>query len=285
MSVQARMMRMFHRSGTCLNVAIDHGMTNEISLLPGIEDMRSVVRAVVAAGPDTIQLTPGMAPLLRGVPGGRPPALALRTDVSNVYGPSVPRHTFSRLMDHALQTAVREDAVCVVANLLLLPDEPELHEQCVANISALRRESERIGMPLMVEPLVMAPNEAAGGYQVDGDLASITALVRQAAELGADIIKADPCTDPQQYHRVIDVAGGTPVLVRGGGRIGDTEMLERTAELMKQGASGIVYGRNVYQHPEPERILRALSAIVHDGADAVTAGSILFEDPSSLVTS
>ena len=66
----------------------------------------------------------------------------------------------------------------------------------------------------MVEPLVMKRR----GYGVDGDVEKIVPLVRQATELGADVIKADPTDDLSDYHRVIEAAGGRPVLVRGGGR-------------------------------------------------------------------
>src|SRR5690606_35153629 len=120
--------------------------------------------------------------------------------------------------------------------------------------------------PLMIEPLVMKDNAVAGGYTVDGDLSKIVTLVRQAVELGADIIKADPCDDVSQYHRVIEVAAGKPVLVRGGGKVSDAEILARTYELMGQGARGIVYGRNVIQHRSPAGMTRALMAVVHDGA-------------------
>ncbi|BFH63447.1 hypothetical protein PAJ34TS1_40390 [Paenibacillus azoreducens] len=152
---------------------------------------------------------------------------------------------FSELVDRAIWHAVRLDAVAVCVNLLLLPGQPELHHQCVANISRLKTECEQYGIPLMVEPLVMLPNEARGGYMVDGDIHKTTALVRQGVELGADVIKADPCDDVSEYHRVIEVASGVPVLVRGGGRASDEEIVHHTAELMKQGAAGIVYGRNV----------------------------------------
>ena len=52
-------------------------------------------------------------------------------------------------------------------------------------------------MPLMVEPLAMRPG--AAGYGVDGDAERIRALVRQAVELGADVIKADPTDDLGDY--------------------------------------------------------------------------------------
>jgi DhnA family fructose-bisphosphate aldolase class Ia len=276
--VKARLDRFFGQSGKCLDVALDHGMTNEFSLLGGIEDMRIAVARIVEAGPDAIQLTPGMAHLLDGVRGKRRPALALRGDVSNVYGPALPRHLFSEAMDAAVDLAVVADAACVVVNLLLLPGQPELHNQCVRNVAGLKRECERAGMPLMVEPLVMASNNIQGGYMVDGDLAKITALVRQAVELGADIIKADPCTDPADFHQVIETASGIPVLVRGGGRASDEEILARTAEIMKQGAAGIVYGRNIIQHPHPQRMVRALMALVHSVETSVADALKILED-------
>lgn len=261
----ARMNRLFAPSGNCFDVAIDHGMFNERSFLGGIEDMGAAIRAVAAAKPDAIQLPPGTARLLQAIPGKDKPALVLRTDIANVYGTPLPRVLFSEVIDRAVEQGVMLDAACVVVNLLLLPDEPEVYRACVRNVNSLKRECEIMGMPLMVEPLVMQDN-AKGGYMVDGDIDKILPLVRQAAELGADIIKADPCSDVSEYHRVIEIAQGLPVLVRGGGRVSDAEILSRTAELMKQGARGIVYGRNVIQHPDPGGMTRALMAVVHEGA-------------------
>ena len=153
--------------------------------------------------------------------------------------------------------------------MLLLPGEPELHRRCVVNVARLRAACDAVAMPLMVEPLAMSRD--AGPYGVDGDVAKILPLVRQAVELGADVIKCDPTDDLDDFHRVVEVAGGRPVLVRGGGKVSDEEILRRTEALLAQGASGIVYGRNVIQHPDPAGITRALMALVHDGATAAEA--------------
>lgn len=263
----ARMNRLFGTSGNCFDVAIDHGMFNETGFLGGIEDMRSAIRIVAEAAPDAIQLTPGTAPILQAIPGRDRPALVLRTDIANVYGNPLPRTLFSEVIENAVDQGLMLDAACVVVNLLLLPDQPEVHRDCISNINKLKRACDMTGMPLMVEPLAMQDNlKAGGGYMVDGDLGKILALVRQAVELGADIIKADPCDDVQDYHRVIEIAGDVPVLVRGGGKVSDQEILTRTSALMKQGAKGIVYGRNVIHHANPAGMTRALMAVVHDGA-------------------
>jgi DhnA family fructose-bisphosphate aldolase class Ia len=130
-------------------------------------------------------------------------------------------------------------------------------------------------MPLMIEPLVFQSNEKAGGYMVDGDLKKILPLVRQAVELGGDIIKADPTDDVGLYRQVVEICGRIPVLVRGGGKAPDEEILRRTEDLIQQGAAGIVYGRNVIQHRNPAGMTRALMSIVHDGATASQAAQFL----------
>ncbi len=273
--MKARLNRIFSREGKCFDVAIDHGFFNEVSFLSGIENMQQAIDTIVHANPDAIQLSLGQAPLLQQIAGKQKPSLVLRTDVANVYGKELPRHLFSHLVGNAIEEAVRLDAACVVVNLLLLPNQPELHRQCIENICTLKPECEKSAMPLMIEPLVMQANEKAGGYMVDSDLQKILPLVRQAIELGADVIKADPCDNLEEYHQIIEIAAGKPVLPRGGGRAPDEEILKRTFQLMQQGASGIVYGRNVIQHKHPDRMTKALMAIVHENTSVEQALSIV----------
>ena len=269
-----RINRLFGKSGNCLDVAIDHGLFNEKSFLGSIENMEKAIQTIVDAQPDAIQLTVGQAEILQRIPGKDKPALVLRTDVANCYNPLIPDHLFSYVIDDAVEQAVALDAACVVVNLLMLPGEPELHQQCVMNIARLKPKCDHYGMPLMVEPLVMQRNNEKGGYMVDGDINKILPLVRQGTELGADIIKADPCDDISQYHKVIEIAR-KPVLPRGGGKAPEKEILKRTYDLMQQGARGIVYGRNIIQHEKPSQMTKALMAIVHDGIKPENAMEIL----------
>ena len=260
-----RLNRLFNGgSGRCLDVAVDHGFFGEHSFLTGIEDMGTVVSALREAAPDAIQLSVGQAPLLQATPGPKP-ALVLRTDVANVYGNPLDESLFSLVVPDAVEQAVRLDAACVVVNLLHLPGRPDVREACIRNIMLLRPACEAYGMPLMIEPLVMQDNAKAGGYMVDGDTNKIVSLVRQATELGADLIKADPTDRVEDYHLVVEASGRVPILVRGGGRVGDEELLQRTAGVLEQGADGIVYGRNIIQHPNPAGITRALMGLLHDG--------------------
>lgn len=277
----SRLNRLFNaKSNRCFDVAIDHGFFNEYGFLSGIENIGSAIKTLVEAAPDAIQLTVGQAPVLQAIPGRQKPSLVLRTDVANVYGKDLPRSLFSRMIENPVEQALRLDATCVVVNLFRIPNEPEVSDQCIQNILKIKPECDRYGMPLMVEPLVFQSNATAGGYMVDGDPEKILPLVRQAVELGADIIKADPTDDVSLYHKIVEISGRIPVLVRGGGKAPDREILERTEELIKQGVAGIVYGRNVIQHQNPAGMTRALMAIVHDGAGAAEAAKFLNGQPS-----
>lgn len=268
---KVRMNRLFS-GGRCLDVAIDHGVCNEPSFLNGLEDMAGVVAQLVKAGPDAIQMNYGQADLLQAVAGKDKPALVMRIDMGNPYNKIRHRAMWAVLQNEAepLLGAIEMDAACVVVNLFMLPDEPDLFRQCIQNIARVRADCEKYGLPLMIEPLAMLPVDQSGGYMVDGDAEKIVTLTRLAREMGADIIKADPTNDPNDFHRVVEAAR-CPVLVRGGGKEDLRAVFDKSAALMAQGAMGMVYGRNIYQHANPSAVVRGLMAIIHDGADGATA--------------
>jgi fructose-bisphosphate aldolase, class I len=271
---QARLNRLLI-GGRCLDIAIDHGVCNEPSFLSGLEDMPTVMDQLVAAAPDAIQMNYGQADLLQGRAGRDKPALVMRLDMGNPYNATTHRVMWAVLQNEhdPVLPAVQMDAACVVVNLFMLPGEPDLFRQCVANIARVRADCDRYGMPLMIEPLVMAANDTRGGYMVDGDAEKIVTLVRLAREMGADIVKADPTSDPTEFQRVVQAAR-CPVLVRGGGKEDLQQVLSRSRVLLDQGAVGMVYGRNVYQHRDPAAVVRALMAMIHQGATAEAAWNL-----------
>jgi DhnA family fructose-bisphosphate aldolase class Ia len=270
-----RLNRLFNTSGKCLDVAVDHGIFNEYRFLDGLENMPKVISQLVEAGPDAIQMNYGQADVLQSIPGKNKPALVLRVDAGNPYNPMTHKVMFNILQDenNPILGALRMDAACVVCNLLLLPGEPDLHRQTVRNIGLLRTECDKYGMPMMIEPLVMQRNVTGGGYQPDGNIELMVPLIRQARELGADVVKADPSDNPEDYYQVIETAR-CPVLVRGGGKADLKTVLEKSYAFLQQGSMGLVYGRNIYQHPNPTLITKAFMAMIHEGVTAEEAWDI-----------
>ena len=249
MSVAYRLNRLFHaRSGRCIDVAMDHGFAGEPRFLEGIEDMRGAVAAVAAAGPDAIQLTPGQAPLLQALPGRDKPALVLRVDIANVYAPDPPPAPFSRLFDDAIGHARAPRRRLRLRQPARRPGPARAAAPVRREHRRLREAAcDRVGMPLMVEPLVMQarrrrlrgrrrrrPHRRAGA---------------PGGRAGRRPGQGRPDRRPPEYRRVV-AAGRVPVLVRGGGRVPDTSCSTH-ARGAGAGRRGIVYGRNVIQHPDP----------------------------------
>ncbi|WP_120512422.1 class I fructose-bisphosphate aldolase [Photobacterium salinisoli] len=273
-SKKVRMNRLFN-NGRCLDVALDHGVCNEPSFLDGLENMDSVVSQLVEAKPDAIQMNYGQCDLLQNVDGKDKPALVMRLDMGNPYNTIRHRHMWAVMQNdqEPVLQALQMDAACVVVNLFMLPDEPDLFRQCVVNISKVKNDCDKYGMPLMIEPLVMQPASSGKAYAVDGDAEKIVTLVRLARELGADIIKADPTAEASEFHRVVEAAR-CPVLVRGGGKEDVEVVFSKARQLLDQGALGMVYGRNIYQHPNPSRIVQAFMAMIHNNASVSDALAI-----------
>ena len=119
-SHKVRLNRFLAADGRCLDVAIDHGVFNEHAFLDGLEDLPAVVRSLVEAGPDAIQMNIGQADVLQTIPGPRKPALVLRTDVGNLYNATTHKVMFNQLVhwDEPIIGALKADAACVGCDLL-----------------------------------------------------------------------------------------------------------------------------------------------------------------------
>ena len=251
---RARLARLFHpTSRRQINVAVDHG---NFGLLEGVEDVARVLAAVVPGAPDSIQLPPGSARVYRAMDGVLPP-LVLRLDRTNCYAKPARGATYDALIA-GVDAAVRLDAAAVVVNLLAIPGEEAVAEQCVANIARVREECERAGMPLMVEPLLFTPE---GG--TDRHPGRVAAKVREACESGADVIKCD-YTD-SGFEKVVEAAGGIPISVRGGDVREPLAMFRAVKSVLDAGARGITFGRNIVRAKDPARTIRAYARMVHEG--------------------
>ncbi|MDQ6650139.1 MAG: fructose-bisphosphate aldolase [Actinomycetota bacterium] len=133
----------------------------------------------------------------------------------------------------------------------------------------IRQDAERYGLPVIVwaYPRGAAVNEKGG----KDSFYAIDYAARVAAELGADIVKVnfpDPSktkgakkeyvdaefTEQDAVDHVVRSAGRSLVLLSGGERAGDDAMLEKTRQSMEAGATGVIFGRNVWQREHDESL-------------------------------
>lgn len=264
------------KSKKCINIALDLGVFGERGFSKGIEDLKKSMPNILAGKPDVIQVNPGGLKIFNSLKSKSNVAIALRLDVTNVYEARDIDYAWDTADVSTLDFAHNPRVACVVLNLLNLDDNSRLQEQCIQNIQIVAAKCKKLNIPLMVEPLVMTAKSGSGSSSV-GDATKISALVRQAVELGADIIKVDATTPMSDFGQVVEIASGIPVLVRGGGQVSPEELLERTRIAMDVGASGVVYGRNVVQHPNPAKFIKAIRSIVHENASTEKALETLGE--------
>ena len=88
--------------------------------------------------------------------------------------------------------------------------------------------------------------------------------MRLCGELGADIIKTNWPGDEASFRRLVESANGIPVVLAGGSRLEDEELLSRMESAMSAGAIGCSVGRNIFMHRSPEAITRALSRVIRE---------------------
>lgn len=275
-----RWWRLFNpHSSRCVAVALDHGLTGEVAEFRGLERFLDVAAAVTNAEPDALLVSAGQAKRLSEL-SLRLPALIVRIDATNAYQRPTPQRIFDRLLHDACTTALRADAAAVIVNLLRVPDHEEATNESIQAILGIRSACEQYALPLIVEVMVLRPGPN-GTLQPGAGVEELRGLVRLAVELGADIIKVTPPDEREAFKELCEVAG-VPLLALGGARSDAATVLEQTATLIRHGASGIIFGRNVFQHPNPPAMVRALRSIVHCGATVEEALQLLSE-PSATI--
>src|SRR5260221_11346613 len=116
----------------------------------------------------------------------------------------------------------------------------------ISILAGVGRPCESLGIPFIAEA------ESPTTY------ASVTALkdrygfeylrrnVRLCGELGADIIKTNWPGDETGFRKLVEAANGIPVVLAGGSRLDDSELLGRMESAMSAGAIGRSVGRNTF---------------------------------------
>jgi fructose-bisphosphate aldolase, class I len=148
----------------------------------------------------------------------------------------------------------------------------------------VRRDAERLGMPVIVWAYPRGEAVAKKGGRES--LYAIDYAARVALELGADIVKLnypvasekDKDTPPPYnemhldadaaFRKVVESAGRALVLVSGGEKVDDQDLLRKVRSSMDAGATGIIFGRNLWQRPREEalKLTRELHAIFREYA-------------------
>jgi fructose-bisphosphate aldolase/2-amino-3,7-dideoxy-D-threo-hept-6-ulosonate synthase len=250
-----RMKRVIDPDGVSIICALDHGMTSPTFLEPlaGIEERTT---EAVGGGANVIMMSKGMIRLAEPA-FGRETSLALLLSASANAGEDRPSVVHIAQVEEALRLGA--DAVVLFVAL-----SGESEPGMIRTLAEVGEACERVGMPFIAEA------EFPTTYARVEDLADAYGFeylrrnVRLCAELGADIVKTNWPGDGESFGKLVEATSGIPVVLAGGSRVPDRELLERMEAAIAAGGIGCSVGRNIFMHDSPEALTRALSRVIRE---------------------
>ncbi len=250
-----RMKRLLEEgSGTCLIFAIDHGTTSP-TYFPELNRTEEITGEAIKGGAHVIMLNMGFA---QKVPDVFKPS----TSLALLINTSAPRSTETPIVTpiSTVESALRlgADAVVVFSALQGSNDTDML-----SFLAEVGDDCDRLGMPFIAEAEYPTTYEALGDLSNKYGVDYLFYNTRVCAELGADIIKINWTGDQRSWEQVVKAAY-VPVVLAGGSKLNDAELLKRYELAIAGGAIGCSIGRNIFQHKSPFAITRALSRVIKE---------------------
>jgi fructose-bisphosphate aldolase/2-amino-3,7-dideoxy-D-threo-hept-6-ulosonate synthase len=264
--VSMRLKRVIDPAGVSLICALDHGMTSPTFLEP-LADVAGRSAEAVAGGANVIMMSKGMIRI--AAPAFQPTtSLALLLSAS-----ALP----SKAQPEVVQIAEVEEALRLGADAVVLFTAlgGDAEAGMIRTLAGIGRECAALGMPLIAEAEFPTTYAQVEDLTEQYGFEYLRRNVRLCAELGADIVKTNWPGDEDAFARLVEAAAGIPVVLAGGSRLEDRELLRRMEAAMAAGGIGCSVGRNIFMHRSPEAITRALSRVIRERWSAERAAEEL----------
>jgi class I fructose-bisphosphate aldolase len=275
---KTRLHRILHenglRNGTAIFLPYDQGLEHgprDFFANPAASDPKYIIGLALEGGFNGIALQIGLAEKFYWDYAGEVPLVLKlngKTDIASGIDPLSP-------VNATVEDAVRLGADAVGYTLYV---GSPAQERDFGQYLRVRADAQRLGMPLIVWAYPRGSAiDAKGGKD---SFYAVDYAARTASELGADVVKVNfphpdrrsDVPDPylaefstqQAIDAVVRSANRTLLLVSGGERAGDEDMLEKARQSMEAGATGLIFGRNVWQreHSESLRFVARLKEIL-----------------------
>jgi putative autoinducer-2 (AI-2) aldolase len=229
-------------SGRTVMLAIDHGYFQgpttgleriDINILP------------IASHADTLMLTRG---ILRSIV---PPSIRKPIVLRVSGGASILKELSNEEIAVDIEDSIRLN-VCAMAVQVFIGGEYE--KQSVINMTKMVDIGTRYGIPTLAVTAV--------GKEMARDARYFRLATRICAELGAHYIKTYYV---EKDFETVCASCPVPIVMAGGKKIPEPDALTMAYNAVRQGASGVDMGRNIFQAESPTAMIQAVKAVVHDG--------------------
>ncbi|MBI3253616.1 MAG: class I fructose-bisphosphate aldolase family protein [Nitrosopumilales archaeon] len=233
------------RKGKMLCIPMDHGISN--GPIEGLEDPHSIIYKCESHGLTSVIINKG---ILKTLPKPTKIGILVHFSSSTLLSSSPNRKMLTGTAEEALRLGA--DGVSLHINIGG-KEEPEMLEQ----LGMTAEQCHKWNMPLLA---MMYPRGENIKNPHDPEI--VAHVARIGAECGADIVKTLYTGDIDSFAKVIKSVP-VPVVIAGGPKAKtDLDVLQMTEDAMKAGAKGVTYGRNIFAHKNPEKMVQALAAII-----------------------
>jgi DhnA family fructose-bisphosphate aldolase class Ia len=264
-----RMKRVIDGAGVSVICALDHGMTSPQFLEP-LSAIADRTAETVAGGANVIMMSKGM---IRAAAPAFSPTTSLALLLSASATPDEGR-------PQVVQIAQVEEALTLGADAVVLftalggQTEPDM----IRTLAEVGGECAVLGMPFIAEAEFPTTYASVEALKEQYGFEYLRRNVRLCVELGADIVKTNWPGDQDSFAKLVDATSGIPMVLAGGSRLEDDELLRRMEQAVAAGAIGCSVGRNIFMHRSPEAITRALSRVIRERWSADKALEALKEE-------
>ncbi len=249
--MQNRMSRIFRpETGRTVMLAIDHGYF--LGPTSGLEQPGKTIAPLLPHA-DSLMLTRGV--LRNCVPSWTDIPIVLRVS----GGTSILRELSGEGLTVAIEDAVRVNASAITLSVFV---GAEGERATLLNLAKLIDEGQKHGIPVLAVTAV--------GKEMTRDKRYLGLACRICAELGAHMVKTYYCDGFEDIARDTPV----PVVIAGGKKIPEREAVALAHKAVQAGASGVDMGRNIFQSDCPVGMIRAVRAVVQNGASIDDAFAI-----------
>jgi predicted phospho-2-dehydro-3-deoxyheptonate aldolase len=241
-------------------IPMDHGVT--VGPIEGLADMRATISKVVAGGANAILMHKG---IVQAGHRGTGKDVGLIIHLSG--GTSLSLDPNAKELVCTVEEAIKlgADAVSVHINL-----GAETDKEMLGQLGFISERCLQWQMPLVAMMYTRGPK-----IKDEYDVNNVKHAARVGAELGADIVKVVYTGSVKSFSEVVQGCP-VPVVIAGGPKMdSDEDIFKMVEDALKAGAAGVSIGRNAFQHKKPDKIVQALSKMVHKGASVEDAVKIL----------
>jgi fructose-bisphosphate aldolase / 2-amino-3,7-dideoxy-D-threo-hept-6-ulosonate synthase len=251
------------KNGRMLCIPMDHSLA--MGPIPGLENTEEMINQIARGGATSFLVQKGIIKSLsRPVPIG----MIIQLSASTTLGMAPNRKILIASVEESMRLGV--DAISIHINIGG-KDEPEMLQQ----LGMVSDSCDEYQVPFIA---MMYPR--GENIKDASDPVTVAHVARVGAEAGADIVKTVYTGSPETFREVVRKCP-VPVVLAGGAKADSDEALLRMAEdVMKAGAMGVTFGRNVWQHSNPTLIVRALKRVVIDKSGVEEAMEVFKTAPS-----